>query len=475
MLNSPQNFFRQRHYSTINFSSENPNIYIPPNISMFEMIIPLAKGGYGKVDLYKKKSTGDYFAIKTVNIESIKEKNLSSTLKNETDILSKIRCDYVVNSYYIFRDIFNLYFVMEYMPGGDLFRLLSSIELPLSTIQLASAETLLAIQYLHKINIIHKDIKPENILISKEGHFKLTDFGLSQITKNIDRDLINNNLKSENERNSVDSMSLNSENLLNTITIGNSEEESEKVTNKREKNIDNPIVGTLNYMAPELFLGGEVDGRIDYWAFGVLLYELFTFKVPFYDDDQKVTKENILGMKINWKWIEDQGVKESYGEGVVADAIDLIKKFIVFEPAKRWGDENFEEIKKHPLFKDFSWDNIGSVQDVPTLQFLKKNVLAANKKIKIALANKKKKEKNNNFNDNNFGNKNLDVSNISNNNSINNSFMQKNFDKNVDNYFRERFDNLFTKNQEVVKLKFRKKEFQFNENDNLESLVQDMI
>ena len=118
-----------------------------------------------------------YFVI---NIRSV-----FGTLKNETDILSKIRCDYVVNSYYIFKDIFNLYFVMEYMPGGDLFRLLTSIELPLSTIQLASAETLLAIQYLHKIKIIHKDIKPENILISKEGHFKLTDFGLSQITKNI--------------------------------------------------------------------------------------------------------------------------------------------------------------------------------------------------------------------------------------------------------------------------------------------------
>ena len=87
---------------------------------------------------------------------------------------------------------------------------------------------------------------------------------------------------------------------------------------------------------------------------------------------------------------------------------------------------------------------------------------------------KKKNVNNNNLNVVN-NSKNLDVSNNSNNNSINNSFMQKNFDKNVDNYFRERFDNLFTKNQEVVKLKFRKKEFQFNENDNLESLLQDMI
>ena len=184
-------------------------------------------------------------------------------------------------------------------------------------------------------------------------------------------------------------------------------------------------------------------------------------------------------MRINWKWIENESVKESYGENVINDAIDLIKKFIVFEPDKRWGDENFEEIKKHPLFKDFSWENIKSIQDVPTLQFLKKNVLEANKKIKIALAKKKKEKEKKNENNNNLNvvnnSKNLDVSNNSNNNSINNSFMQKNFDKNVDNYFRERFDNLFTKNQEVVKLKFRKKEFQFNENDNLESLLQDMI
>ena len=152
-------------------------------ISSFKFILPLAKGGYGSVALYKKKSTGDFFAIKSVNINSMKEKNLEKTLKQEKNILKEINSDYVVNSYFIFKDNKNYYYVMEYLPGGDVFKLLSSIILPESTIQLILAETILGINYLHKIHIIHHDIKPENILITKDGHFKLSDFGLSKTIK----------------------------------------------------------------------------------------------------------------------------------------------------------------------------------------------------------------------------------------------------------------------------------------------------
>ena len=132
----------------------------------FKLILPIAKGGYGSVGLYKKLATSDTYAIKAVNIKSMKDKNLSSSLKNEQNILKEINNDFVVNSYYIFQDNKNYYFVMEYLPGGDVYTLLSKKNIPKKTIQLIVAETILAVNYLHSICIIHHDIKPENILIS---------------------------------------------------------------------------------------------------------------------------------------------------------------------------------------------------------------------------------------------------------------------------------------------------------------------
>ena len=128
--------------------------------------MPIAKGGYGSVGLYKNVATSDTYAIKTVDIKNMKEKKLSSSLKNEQNILKEINNDYVVNSYFIFQDKKNYYFVMEYLPGGDVYTLLSKNNLPKKTIQLIVAETILAVNYLHSLLIIHHEIKPENILIS---------------------------------------------------------------------------------------------------------------------------------------------------------------------------------------------------------------------------------------------------------------------------------------------------------------------
>ena len=100
------------------------NNHLTDSINDFTFIIPIAKGGYGRVDIYKKKTTGDKYAIKTVNIEAMKDKNLEFSLKNETTILNEINSDYIVNCYYIFKEENYIYYGMEYMKGGDLFSLL---------------------------------------------------------------------------------------------------------------------------------------------------------------------------------------------------------------------------------------------------------------------------------------------------------------------------------------------------------------
>ena len=413
-----------RHHSRHSFN-ESPNYSSGNTINNFHLILQIAKGGYGSVALYKKVSTGDMYAIKIVDIQNMKKKKLSSTLKTETSILNEINSDYVVNCYYIWKDKINYYFAMDYMPGGDLFGLLSNMIIPQSTIQFISAEVILALHYLHSINIIHRDLKPENILISKEGHFKLTDFGLS---------------KNENKKG-------------NSIYIENIENLDKSDSSSMTNDNENTIVGTLNYMAPELFTDDfEIGPSIDYWAFGVLLFELHTFKVPFYNEDQEETKNNIINMKFNWSAMDDNDIINNYKN--LDDAKDLIKKFIVRDPSKRWGDDDIDLIKKHNFFKDFNWDNIKNHHDKVVLRYLKKTVDGINKKIKEA--NTKNEE----------NNKSIVLERM---NSVN-----SNGDKNDGGFCVERVDNLSNKNYELIRRNFVKKEFKISDNDAVDSLMIDL-
>ena len=384
--------------------------------SNFKLILPLAKGGYGSVGLYKKTTTGDMFAIKTVNINNMKEKKLSKTLQNERNIMKGVSSDYVVNSYFIFKDEKNYYFVMEYLPGGDVYHLLSSIILPFSTIQLIVAETLLAVYYLHSINIIHHDIKPENILISKDGHFKLSDFGLSKTINEEEKK------EDEEEQNKSSSYSSNSSSL------------SDDHDNSKAE-------GTLYYMAPELFTNDFPVGKsIDYWAIGIVIFELFTFKSPFEAETQEKTKQNIIDYNINWEPIHSEEVTKNY-KNYIDCTIDLIKKFIFFNPAQRWGDKNFKQIQNHEFFKGFDWVNIKKIKNSAVLSHLKKVVEKNNKKIKEL--NKAKGEKNN-------GDLICEV--------------DLNYDES-NLKFSQRIDNLQKRNNELIKMKFKKKEIKIEDDD----------
>ena len=404
---------------TINNSSKKSS---ESNMKMsnFKLILPLAKGGYGTVGLYKKTSTGDMFAIKSVDINNMKEKKLSQTLQNERNILKGISSDYVVNSYYIFKDKINYYFVMEYLPGGDVYNLLSSIILPFSTIQLIIAETLLAVYYLHSINIIHHDIKPENILITKDGHFKLSDFGLS---KTVNENIIKENDEEDSSNN----------NKSSSISSNSSNNNSEHDDNKTE--------GTLYYMAPELFTNDYPVGKpIDYWAIGIVIYELFTFKVPFEAETQEQTRKNIIDYNVNWEPIYSEEVSKNY-KNYIDCTIDLIKKFIFFNPQQRWGDKNFKDIQNHEFFKGFDWVNIKKIKSTAVLSHLKKVVEKNNKKIKEL--NKEKGEKNN-------GDLICEVD---------LAYDESNVK------FSQRIDNLQKRNNELIKMKFKKKEIKIEDDD----------
>ena len=386
--------------------------------SNFKLVLPIAKGGYGSVGLYKKISTGDLYTIKSVDINKMKEKKLSKTLQNERNIMKEISSDYVVTTYYLFKDKVKFYFVMEYLPGGDVYKLLSSIFLPFTTIQLIVAETLLAVNYLHSKNIIHHDIKPENILITKNGHFKLSDFGLSKT-------ITEKGKKVSDEE----------------YLIGKSSEGSSNSSLFDFDHDDDKVEGTLFYMSPELFTGDYPVGKsIDYWAIGIIIFELFTFKVPFEADNQEETKQNIINYNVNWDPMYSKEVEKHYKD-YIDPAVDLIKKFIFFNPSQRWGDNDLDKIKNHEFFKGFDWANIKSIKSTAVISYLKKVVEENNKKIK----------------EYNKGNNGETYAHIS---------CEENLTYNEENNrFSLRIDNLQKRNNELIKMKFKKKEIKIEGND----------
>ena len=372
----------------------------------------------------------------------MKEKNLSNTLKNEREILKQIDSQFLVNSYFIFKDKKNYYFVMEYLPGGDVYTLLSTNNLPKKTIQLIVAETILAVNYLHNIRIIHHDIKPENILITPKGHFKLSDFGLSKTLEdeeNSDSQIVKN-IKNFVEFNKI------------LVNLGNDENENKDA------------VGTLNYMAPELFTDKYPEGSgIDYWAIGVLIFDLFCFSLPFEAATQEELKDNIINIKIDWSKLINDEVKKVYGN--INSAVDLIKKFLKENPRDRWGDKNLKEIKQHKFFEGFNWDDIENIKNETIKEYVKQRTLENNDQIKQRMLKEKKEEKNKD--------KEKEKDSIDNNEFKTEDgypvMIEMNLTESEEKYFfTERYDNLSKKNNELIKKKIEK---QVNLEENISDLM----
>lgn len=161
----------------------------PPDINDFTIIKPISRGAFGKVFLgYKKNNTDVMYAIKVMKKSEMINKNMVTQVMNERNALALTKSPFCVQLYYSLQTVSSVYLVMEYMVGGDLKSLLSVYGFfDENMAAFYVAEVCLALRYLHGHNIIHRDIKPDNMLISREGHMKLTDFGLSRIQ--IHRDL----------------------------------------------------------------------------------------------------------------------------------------------------------------------------------------------------------------------------------------------------------------------------------------------
>lgn len=298
------------------------------SIDDFVIIKPISRGAFGKVFLARKRTTGDFFAIKVLKKLDMIHKNDIERILSERNILITVRNPFVVRFFYSFTCRDNLYLVMEYLNGGDLYSLLKKIgclEEDVSRIYIA--ELVLALEYLHSLGIVHRDLKPDNILIAHDGHIKLTDFGLSKIG------LVNSTVElsgpETNETYSTDTQ--------------------DPHLRKTEGRSRQSAVGTPDYLAPEILLGTQHGFAADWWSVGVILFELITGVPPFTAERPEMIFDNILNRKIPWPTVPCD---------MSRDAQDLIDRFLNYDPDRRLGAHGSSEVKAHPFFKGVNWDTL---------------------------------------------------------------------------------------------------------------------
>eukprot|EP01018_Ginkgo_biloba_P034997 Gb_17287 [translate_table: standard] len=304
------------------------------SIDDFEILKPISRGAFGRVFLAKKRTTGDLFAIKVLRKADMVRKNAVESIIAERDILISVRNPFVVRFFYSFTCRENLYLVMEYLNGGDLYSLLRNLGcLEEDMARVYVAEVVLALEYLHSLRVVHRDLKPDNLLIAHDGHIKLTDFGLSKVG------LIN----------STDDLS--GPAVSGTIPLGEDDHQlsASEQSHQRERRQNRSAVGTPDYLAPEILLGTGHGETADWWSVGVILFELLTGIPPFNAEHPQTIFDNILNRKIPWPHVPEE---MSY------QAKDLIDKLLTEDPNQRLGAKGAAEVKRHPFFKDINWDTL---------------------------------------------------------------------------------------------------------------------
>ncbi|XP_038076850.1 serine/threonine-protein kinase LATS1-like [Patiria miniata] len=325
--------------------------------SLFKRIKRLGVGAFGEVNLARKIDTRQLYAIKTLRKAEVLQRNQVAHVKAERDILAEADNEWVVKLYYSFQDHESLYFVMDYIPGGDLMSLL--IRLEIFQEDLANfyiAELVLAVESVHKMGFIHRDIKPDNVLIDKDGHIKLTDFGLCTGF----RWTHDSKYYQKQGHSRQDSMEPSEEwgdpcRCIDSPKDSNKNGEF-KVQGQRMKTLErrrkrqqerckaHSLVGTPNYIAPEVLLRVGYTQKCDWWSVGVILYEMLVGQPPFHADSPAETQWKV----INWPTtLHIPSQAKLSGE-----ATDLIL-CLCRDQDTRYGAD---EIKHHPFFDgiDFS-------------------------------------------------------------------------------------------------------------------------
>ncbi|KFM76686.1 Serine/threonine-protein kinase tricorner, partial [Stegodyphus mimosarum] len=310
----------------------------------FEPLKVIGRGAFGEVRLVQKKDTGHVYAMKILRKADMLEKEQVAHVRAERDVLVEADHQWVVKMYYSFQDAMNLYLIMEFLPGGDMMTLLMKKDtLSEDCTQFYIAETALAIDSIHKLGFIHRDIKPDNLLLDAKGHIKLSDFGLCTGLKKSHRTEFYRDLSQAKPSDFSMYFDRNASNPMDSKRRAES-------WKKNRRQLAYSTVGTPDYIAPEVFMQTGYNSACDWWSLGVIMYEMLMGYPPFCSETPQETYRKVM----NWR----ETLIFPPEVPISNEARDLIQRFCC-EADKRIGaGGGVEEIKQHPFFKGVDWEHI---------------------------------------------------------------------------------------------------------------------
>ncbi|XP_027364041.1 serine/threonine-protein kinase tricorner-like isoform X1 [Abrus precatorius] len=307
----------------------------------FELLTMIGKGAFGEVRVCREKTTGHVYAMKKLKKSEMLRRGQVEHVKAERNLLAEVDSNCIVKLYCSFQDEEYLYLIMEYLPGGDMMTLLMRKDiLTEDETRFYVGETVLAIESIHKHNYIHRDIKPDNLLLDRYGHLRLSDFGLC---KPLDCSTL------EEKDFSVGQNANGPTQSDERAAPKRSQQEQLQHWQKNRRTLAYSTVGTPDYIAPEVLLKKGYGMECDWWSLGAIMYEMLVGYPPFYSDDPMSTCRKIVNWKSHLKFPEEARLSP--------EAKDLISKLLC-NVNQRLGSKGADEIKAHPFFKGLEWDKL---------------------------------------------------------------------------------------------------------------------
>lgn len=270
----------------------------------------IGKGTFGKVYLVEHATTRKLYAMKCIRKDIILENEQMENIQLEKDILRQIDHPFLVNMEYVFQNDYRIYFLMKFVKGGELFRHLVEVRnFPENQSKFFAAQVALALAHLHSKGIIYRDLKPENVLVGEDGYLLVADFGLAKFVQ--------------------------------------------------QGELANSFCGTAEYLAPEMLIGNGHDFTVDWWALGILIFEMIVGIPPFFHRNKHRMYYLIRESPVSFPDPVRHRIEVS------PQAQDLITKLLHKDRQNRLGANGVDEILAHPWFADLNLDALVAKQLTP--------------------------------------------------------------------------------------------------------------